>query len=82
MKVTVYSTKTCPYCVKVKQWLAEREIRFTDLYIDADKQAMKRMVEISGQMSVPYTLIVGDDGDEHGVIGYDEARLKTLLGIA
>lgn len=81
MKITVYSTKTCPYCVKVKQWLTSHGMEFNDLYIDADKVAMQQMVEHSGQMSVPYTIVETDDGAEHGVIGYDEARLKDLLDI-
>ena len=81
MKVAVYSTKTCPYCVQVKQWLTDRDIAFKDLQIDTDKQAMKTMIEVSGQMSVPYTLVESDD-IKQGVIGYDETRLQALLGVS
>lgn len=81
MKVAVYSTKTCPYCIKVKRWLSDRAIAYDDIYVDVDPLAMKRMIEISGQMSVPYTTVEANDGTMQGVIGYDEARLKNILDI-
>ena len=80
-RVTVYSTKTCPYCVKVKQWLADHTIEFDNVYVDADKKAMQRMIELSQQMSVPYTTVETVDGGINSVIGFDEERLKQALGI-
>lgn len=81
MNVTVYSTKTCPYCVKVKQWFAARDVEFEDVYIDSDKQAMKRMIELSGQMSVPFTTFETADGTAQSVLGFDETLLASALGI-
>ena len=58
------------------------DIEFDDIYIDADQQAMKQMIELSGQMSVPFTTIESHNSVTQSVIGYDEIRLKTLLAAA
>ena len=82
MKVMVYSTKTCAYCVKLKQWLSDRGVRYDDVYIDSDTQAMKQMIELSGQMSVPFTAIEADNGEVRHVIGFDTVRLADYLGLS
>lgn len=79
MTITVYSTTTCPYCVMLKKWLTSNKIDFTDIYIDRDKDAARTMVELSGQMGVPFTTVEDSSGTIHGVLGYDTATLKHLL---
>ena len=74
MKVKVYSTQTCPWCVKVKEWLKEKNVEFEEVNDGQDKEAAKEMVEKTGQMGVPVTEI-----DGQFVIGFDEAKLKELL---
>jgi len=74
MKVIVYSTRTCPWCVKVKDFLKENNVEFKEIYVDEDHEAAKKMVEDTGQMGVPVTEI-----GEQFVIGYDVSRLKELL---
>jgi len=59
MKVSVYSTTTCPYCVMLKKWLKDKDIEFDDIYVDRDRAAAQRMVKLSGQMGVPFTTIEG-----------------------
>jgi len=82
MNVTVYSTKTCPYCVKLKQWLVSHDIEFSEVYIDSDAQAVRQMIEISGQMSVPFTTITTGEDAVVSMIGYDEVRLQAIFGIS
>jgi glutaredoxin-like YruB-family protein len=76
MEVTVYSTPTCPWCIKVKEFLKEHKIEFKSVDVAADQEKAREMVEKSGQMGVPVTEIDGQI-----VIGYDEAKLKKLLKI-
>jgi len=80
MKVSVYSTTTCPYCVMVKRWLGEKGIEFEDILVDNDPKAAQQMVKLSGQMGVPFTWIEDDKGETHGVLGYDVPTLGYLLG--
>ena len=66
-KVKVYSTKTCPWCHKVKEFLEEKKVKFEDIDVGADHKAAEEMVEKSGQMGVPVTdingtIIVTSDG--------------------
>jgi len=76
MKVKVYSTKTCPWCYKVKDLLKEKKVKFEDIDVGADQKAANEMVEKSGQMGVPVTEINGKI-----IVGYDkEAIEKALAG--
>ena len=81
MKVTVYSTKTCSYCVTLKRWLCDNEILFDDVYIDSDAKAMKEMIELSGQMSVPFMTIESGEGGWQQVVGFDQAKLEAIFAV-
>lgn len=74
MRVTVYSTPTCPYCHQVKQYLQTRGISFDDRDVSRDAAAAEEMVRLSGQRGVPVILI----GDQV-VVGFDRARLDAIL---
>lgn len=82
MKVTVYSTTTCPYCVMVKRWLNDKGIKFEDVLVDRDAEAARRMVELSGQMGVPFTWIEDESKGASGVLGYDPGSLSSALNLA
>tara|TARA_Y100000310_G_scaffold343240_1_gene449939 strand:- start:2152 stop:2388 length:237 start_codon:yes stop_codon:yes gene_type:complete len=75
-KVKVYSTPTCPWCHKTKDWLKEHSIDFEDINVAEDQKAAAEMVEKSGQRGVP---VVDVDGTI--VVGFDVDKLKKLLGI-
>lgn len=74
--ILVYSTPTCPYCIRVKQFLKDNSIVFTDYNVAADPEKGEEMVAKSGQMGVP----VLDIGGEL-IIGFDKDRIKKALGI-
>ena len=46
-----------------------------------DEVAAEEMVKKSGQMGVPVTIIVTDQGQEEIIVGFDKLRLNQLLGI-
>ena len=73
--VTVYSTPTCPYCHKVKDYLKQKNVTFTDFDVASDKEARDVMIRKSGQMGVPVI-----DVDGQIVVGFNPARLDALLG--
>ena len=76
MAVKVYSTPTCPWCFKVKQYLKEKNIPFEDIDVSRDQQAAQEMVQKSGQMGVPVIDINGKI-----IIGFDVQAINEALGI-
>jgi len=75
-QVKVYSTPTCPYCIRAKQFLKENNISFEDVDVSLDSQAAEEMVEKSGQMGVP---VLDIDGEI--IVGFDKERIKEALGL-
>ncbi len=72
--ITVYSTKTCPWCVKAKEFLKEKKVGFRDVDVGADQEAANEMVEKSGQMGVPVI-----DVDGKIIVGFDKEELEKIL---
>jgi alkyl hydroperoxide reductase subunit F len=75
VEVTVYSTKNCPYCRMTKAFLEKHGIHFTDIDVGSDKEAAKKIMDISGQFGVPVTVW----GDEV-IVGFDSEKLHELVG--
>ncbi|MBU2554283.1 MAG: NrdH-redoxin, partial [Bacteroidetes bacterium] len=71
-----YSTPSCSWCNTLKTHLKKNGIRFTDIDVSRDQKAAEAMVHRSGQQGVPQTDINGEM-----IVGFDKARINTLLGI-
>ncbi len=76
-KVSVYSTATCPYCIKAKQFLTENKIEFENYDVGNDQIKAAEMVQKSGQMGVP---VIEIDGKI--IVGFDKPKIKEALGLA
>jgi glutaredoxin-like YruB-family protein len=74
--VKVYSTPTCPWCIRTKQFLKDNNIVFEDIDVGKDEKAAEEMVAKSGQMGVPVLDIEGVI-----IVGYDLGKIKNTLGI-
>ena len=81
-KVTVYSTTTCPYCVMLTRWLKENDIAFTEYKVDLNPVAAQAMVNLSGQLGVPFTTIEDKDDAVTKILGFDLPKFKQTLGVA
>ena len=75
--VKVYSTPTCPYCIRAKEYLKSKNIDFQNIDVSSDEQATEEMVKFSGQMGVPVIVI-----DNNVVVGFDRAKINSLLNIS
>ncbi len=73
-KVTVYSTPTCPYCKRAKDYLTQKGIPFTDYNVGEDKEKAKEMIQKSKQMGVPVIVV-----DDEIIVGFNQAKLDSLL---
>ncbi len=74
--VIIYSTPTCPYCHKEKEYLKQHGIEFKDINVAEDRAAAAEMIEKSGQNGVPVTDIGGKI-----IVGFDKPALKQILKI-
>ena len=75
-KVKVYSTPTCPYCIRAKQFLKDGAIAFEDIDVSRDQDAAQDMIKKSGQMGVPVIDIEGEL-----IVGFDKEGIKKALGL-
>ena len=75
-EVKVYSTPTCPYCIRTKQFLKDNNITFEDIDVSNNQQAAEEMVQKSGQMGVSVLDIEGEI-----IVGFDKERIKSALGL-
>lgn len=81
MKITVYSTVTCPYCVMLKRWLESQSIEYTNYMVDQNPIAAQHMVNLSGQMGVPFSTIEYEDGKVEKILGFDRPKLEAALAL-
>ena len=74
--VKIYSTPSCPWCKRAKEFLKENKVSFTNIDVASDQKAAKEMIEKSGQMGVP---VIDIDGKI--IVGFDEEKLRKLLNL-
>lgn len=81
-KITIYSTKTCPYCHMLKNYLKSKNIGYEDVLLDEHPERAAEAIHICNSMGVPCTHITLDDGTEEKILGFDKARIDSALGLA
>ena len=59
-----------------KEFFGENNVEYSENDVSVDEEKRNEMVEKSGQMGVPVIDIEGEI-----VVGFDEPRLKELLGL-
>ena len=74
MAITVYSTPTCGFCVKVKNYFTEKGVAFTDYNVAENKEKAEEMVRKSGQMGVPVIDINGKI-----IVGFNKSEIDKAL---
>jgi glutaredoxin 3 len=76
VKVEIYTTRYCPYCISAKVLLTGKGIAFTEIDVTGNPEARSKMVERSnGRMTVPQVFI----GPVH-VGGSDELHALERAG--
>jgi glutaredoxin-like YruB-family protein len=75
--IKVFSTSTCSYCIRAKEYLKSRGVDFQNVDVATDKAGLDEMMRVSGQMGVPVIIIDGEV-----IVGFDRDRIETKLGPA
>ena len=74
--ITLYTTGTCPYCIRAKQLLAARGVtEYEEIRVDLQPEQRLAMMERSGRRTVPQIFI----GATH-VGGCDELMALDAAG--
>ncbi len=76
-RVLVFTTPTCPWCVRAKQYLRQRNVKFREVDVSRDAAAARDLVRRTGQMGVPVVEI-----DGRPIVGFDKQQIDRLLGLA
>lgn len=58
--VTIYTTDTCPYCVRAKQVLQQHDVPFVELDVTNNPDKRAWLVTQTGQRTVPQ-IFFGDE---------------------
>jgi glutaredoxin-like YruB-family protein len=74
--VTIYSTPVCHFCHMAKEFFKEHNVAYTEHDVASDAEKRAEMIDMTGQMGVPVIRV-----EEDVIIGYDEEKLKELLGV-
>lgn len=67
--VRVYTTLICPYCIRAKMLLKQRQIPFEEIDVTGDHDARAWLVQATGRRTVPQ-IFVGDEP----IGGFDDLR--------
>jgi glutaredoxin 3 len=73
-KVIVFSTPTCSWCIKVKDYLKKNGVPYREVDVSRDPKAAQDMVRKTGQQGVPQ-IWVGSTA----VVGFNKEKLDRLL---
>jgi len=73
MKIEVYTTQTCPYCVSAKNWLTQHGYEYTEISLDDPAVRAKFKEENPSMRTVPQIFA---DGEHIG--GYTDLIASKL----
>jgi len=74
MEIKIYTSETCPWCKKLRDWLKKKKVPFQELNLTESDHARDELIQKSGQLSVP---IIDIDGEI--IVGFQEERLEKLI---
>lgn len=74
--IKIFTTPSCVYCKMAKEFFKQHNVAYEEKNVATDAAARDEMLTRSGQMGVP---VIDIDGNL--VIGFDQGRLKELLGV-
>ena len=82
-KIEVFCTPYCPYCIRAKKLLEQKNVEYEDIRVDQNPERHDEMIKRSNRTSVPQIFI-----DNYHVGGCDdlfdleaEGTLDARLGL-
>lgn len=80
MEIAVYTSSTCVFCHSLKHWLDKEGYEYVEKSVDDGGEALREMVELSGQRGTPFTAIRLEGSDTiEGVVGFDRLTIESIV---
>lgn len=73
--VIMYSTGYCPYCIRARDLLKQKNVSFTEIRVDEQPELREEMIRKSGRHTVPQIFING-----HHIGGCDDLYALEAQG--
>ena len=77
MEIKIYTTPTCSWCVKLKEWLKKKKYAFQELDVTEEDVYSDEMLAKSGQLAVP---VIDIDGTI--IVGFHEQKIEEAIAKA
>ena len=74
-RVKLYTTASCPFCVRAKRLLEARGIPFEEIDVGNDDALREEIIQRTGRRTVPQIFI-----DERSVGGFEELAALDAAG--
>lgn len=73
MNATIYTTNSCIYCIKAKNYLSEKKIEYVEKNIQEDSSAREELLSM-GYRTVPVILL----GEEE-IVGFNKDKIDKII---
>ncbi len=73
-EIEVFSTPSCPYCTKLKNWLEKEGYEFQEYDVSENKEKAREMMERTGRKGVPQTFV----GDKE-IVGFQPDEIRKAI---
>ena len=74
-RVELYTTPSCPFCVRAKRLLVERHIAYAEFDVSEDDELRAEIMERTGRRTVPQIFI-----DGRSIGGFEELAALDAAG--
>ena len=74
-QVIVYTTRSCPYCLRAKALLDRKQVSYQEIQVDLDPEQRDIMINKSGRRTVPQIFI-----DDKPIGGFDDLYVLDQTG--
>ncbi len=77
--ITIFTTNTCSYCVMVKKYLGAKGMQYEEVNLDEHPHRQKEAFELTGQLTVPVTVVTKHDDSQEVIVGYNLSKLAPAI---
>lgn len=77
MEIIVYSSNSCGFCIKQKEFLTDKGIPFEERDIDNNSQHFQELKEL-GVSSIPFTIVKQAGEIVSTINGFDKVELSKF----
>lgn len=77
--ITIFTTNTCSYCGMVKRFLDMKGQSYDIVNLDESPERQAEALSMSGELTVPITVVTKHDDTREVIVGYNLSRLAPAI---